>query len=76
MTMTPPTFKQVYHSTISTTGMQRRSWPVLAGTLVFACWAALMLPAAVSAAPPEPSPEPTAPAPSATPICGAIWSAA
>ena len=62
MTTTPPIIKQNYRFRISAAGRPRRSWQALAGTLVFACWAALLLPAGVYAAPPEPSPEPTAPA--------------
>ncbi len=67
MTTSSLAIDRIFRSTIIAAGRQRRNWPVLAGTFVFACLTALMLPAAVSAAPPEPSPEPTAPAPSGTP---------
>ena len=62
MKFTPLIIEQNDRSRISAAGRPRRSWPALAGALVFACWAALLLPAGVYAAPPEPSPEPTAPA--------------
>jgi alpha-tubulin suppressor-like RCC1 family protein len=66
MTTTPPIINHVY-KTISFAAFARHSrWPALAASLVFACWAALLLPAAVSAAPLEPTPEPNAPAPSET----------
>lgn len=67
MTTTPPIFDQVDKSMLLGVSSRCRHWPALAAALVFACWAALLIPAAVSAAPPEPSPEPTAPAPAEAP---------
>ena len=66
MATTPPTINQTGKSMIFAACRRRNRWPALAGALVFACWAALLLPAAVSAAPLEPTPEPAVPAPSET----------
>jgi alpha-tubulin suppressor-like RCC1 family protein len=61
MTTTPLTINQVCKFMKCAAGKRHSGWPVLASALAFVCWVALLSPAAVFAAPLEPTPEPTAP---------------